>query len=182
MTNFREQAESLFTRGTTIEKDLKMNFLNLSDQSSLTPEEYFLTVYTLSVAKKNVALTELARAALKAAAPGLSDEQLQEASEIPAIGQMLNTYYKFRHFLKREQPDREADYGPAKLRMMSLGNPKLGKEKFEMLVLAISIINGCEPCVNAHERTLTNMGFAQDKLHDIARLTATVNALATLIS
>jgi alkyl hydroperoxide reductase subunit D len=49
-----------------------------------------------------------------------------------------------------------------------------------MLVLAISILNGCEPCVNAHERTLAHMGVTIEKLHDIARLSATVNALATL--
>jgi alkyl hydroperoxide reductase subunit D len=180
--NFKDQAESLFTRGTTIEKDLKMNFLNLSDQSSLTPEEYHLTVYTLSVARKNAALSELSLNALKEVAPELTPEQLQEAAEIPAIGQMLNTYYKFRHFLKSEQPERESAYGPAKLRMMSLGNPKLGKEKFEMLVLAVSILNGCEPCVNAHERTLANMGMPVEKLHDIARLSATVNALVTLVA
>lgn len=176
---FKEKAEPLFESGTTIAKDLKMNLFNLSESSSLSQDEYFLILLGLATAKNNPPLVELASEKLKELG-AFNDEQILEARQAPAIMGMLNSYYKFRNFLKKNQAEREETYGPAKLRMMSLGNPKLGKQNFEMLALAISIVNSCEQCVVAHEEALTKLGVPVEKLHDLVRLTATVNGIAAL--
>ncbi|MGH9857599.1 MAG: carboxymuconolactone decarboxylase family protein, partial [Acidobacteriota bacterium] len=53
--------------------------------------------------------------------------------------------------------------------MAALARPVLGKERFEMLAFALSVLNGCESCIRSHEQVLRNAGLA-DKLHDLARL------------
>jgi lipoyl-dependent peroxiredoxin subunit D len=105
----------------------------------------------------------------------LSSEQIREAAESSAIMAMLNTYYRFKHMVAKEE-----DYRVAGLRMTSLARPVLGKEKFEMLAFAISVLNGCESCIRSHEEVLRKAGISIDKVHDLARLAAVVKALKTL--
>jgi len=88
---------------------------------------------------------------------------------------MLNTYYRFRHFVHKDD-----DYRVAGLRMTALAKPQLGKERFEMLALAVSVLNGCESCVRSHEQVLRDAGVGADKIHDLARLASVVKALTTL--
>ena len=47
---------------------------------------------------------------------------------------------------------------PVRIRMQIMGKPVPGKEFFELLSLAVSAINGCEMCVNAHEDSLIKPG------------------------
>lgn len=156
---------------TTIAKDLKMNLKNLIDSSSLTQEEALLNILAVARAKNNSSLQEIATSELEKSEE-VTPESIQEALEIPGIMGMMNTYYKFRHFAKNADKSNEESYGPAKLRMMSLGKPQMGKERFEMLAFSISLLNGCEQCVNAHEAALKKAGVSQDKIHDLARLTS----------
>jgi len=64
--------------------------------------------------------------------------------------------------------------------MTSLARPVLGKERFEMLALTISVINGCEACTRAHEKTLREAGISIEKIHDLARLAAVAKGLKAL--
>lgn len=68
----------------------------------------------------------------------------------------------------------------AGLRMTALARPTLGKERFEMLAFAVSVLGGCEMCVRSHERVLREAGVSIDKVHDLARLAAVVRGLKTL--
>jgi len=174
-----EQIEKLFAnRETTIARDLKMNLKTLSEGSTLNPDEYGLVVLAIAAAKGHNGLRELALAELKrdvfANQNGQGDDIILEAIEAVGIMGLLNTYYKFKKFIKDSNPQVEADYGPAKLRMQSLANPKMGKERFELLALAISLVNGCEQCVVSHEEALRKLGVSPDKIHDVVRLTASV--------
>ena len=88
---------------------------------------------------------------------------------------MLNTYYRFRHFLGSPE-----EYRVAGLRMTALAKPLLGKQRFEMLAFAVSVINGCESCVRAHEKALRDGGVLPEKVHDLAKLSAVLKGLRTL--
>ena len=66
--------------------------------------------------------------------------------------------------------------------MTSLARPALGKERFEMLAFAVSVLNGCESCVRAHEKVLRDAGLTADKVHDLARLASVVKGLKALES
>ena len=172
--------ENLFAdRDSTIARDLKMNLKRLADDSALSPSDYGFILLSLANLRANDPMKEAALAIIRENDDGsATDEAIREAMESPAIMNMLNAYYKFRRFLRDADSKADETYGAAKLRMQSLAQPKLGHERFEMLALAISIANGCEQCVTSHVEALKKLGVSTEKIHDIARLTAT--ALGTM--
>lgn len=165
-------------RQTTIAKDLKLNYRRMVEDSSLSKQESALLSVALA---KTLNFDELLKAAkVEATENGVSEAGVQEAEESAAIMGMLNTYYRFRHFIEHNDETAKEAYGAAKLRMTSLANPALGKETFEILALAISAINGCEMCVSSHEKALMHLGVTREKLHDVARISAVVKGLSSL--
>ncbi|MBI3898317.1 MAG: carboxymuconolactone decarboxylase family protein [Gammaproteobacteria bacterium] len=158
---------------TTIARDLKLNLKRLLEEGALTREEVLLALLATASSVQDALLIGFAREQLRQLE--LTPEQIQEAAESAAIMAMLNTYYRFRHMLGKDD-----DYRTAGLRMTSLSKPVLGKERFEMLAFAVSVLNGCENCIRSHEQVLRNAGVSADKIHDLARLAATVKGLGTL--
>jgi alkyl hydroperoxide reductase subunit D len=168
----------LQSRSTGIARDLKLNLRRLIEESSLTPEESALGLLAVATAVDHRSLASHSRERL--AALGLSTEQIQEGAEVAALMGMLNYYYRFRHMLSHEAPEKEDEYKTAGLRMTSMARPALGKDLYEMLAFSVSVINGCENCVKAHEKVLREAGVSVDKIHDLARLAAVVNGLKVL--
>src|SRR5262249_27717496 len=143
---------------STIAKDLRLNLKRILHESSLTAEEGHLALMALATAVEYGALKEFAVTMFEKL--GFAEEQIREAAESSAIMAMLNTYYRFRYMVNKDQ-----DYATAGLRMTSLARPALGKEKFEMLAFALSVLNGCQSCVRSHEEVLRNAGLTTDKIH-----------------
>lgn len=174
------QTETIFTfdpaveaNEGTIAKDLRLNLRRILEESSLSPEEANFALLATASSVEYDALRDFAKNRLQEAST--TPDQVQEAAESSAIMAMLNTYYRFKHMVGKED-----DYRTAGLRMTSLARPVLGKEKFEMLAFAVSVLNGCESCVRSHEEALRKAGVTVDKIHDLARLAAVVKALKTL--
>ncbi|MGE3973769.1 MAG: carboxymuconolactone decarboxylase family protein [Bdellovibrionales bacterium] len=166
--------ESIFEgRESTIARDLKLNLQRLLQESQLPKEEALLVTLATAQSVGATALRDAARAELETSQ--ISTEQIQEAVESAAIMAMLNTYYRFKHMVGKEE-----DYRQAGLRMTALARPQLGKERFEMLALAVSVLNGCEMCIKSHEKVLRDAGLSADKIHDIARLSAVVKGISAL--
>lgn len=163
-----------------IARDLRINFKRLLEDSSLTREEATMTVLAVARSLSINPLATAAKTALKI--EGIEVQLVVEAEESAAIMGMLNTYYRFRHFVDAQnKTSHEGEpYGAAKLRMQSLMAPQLGKQRFEMLAFAVSIINGCEKCVTSHEKALQGLGVENEKLHDLARLAAVLKGLQSL--
>jgi len=67
---------------------------------------------------------------------------------------------------------------PAGLRMNRLVQPATSKIDFELFSLAVSAINGCEACVRAHEKVVTEGGLTPDHVNDAVRIAATMSAAA----
>ena len=82
--------------------------------------------------------------------------------------------YRFRHFTGKPKYD-ELRMG---LRMNIMMSPATGKEFFELMSLAVSAVNGCETCVQAHEQVLIKGGLSETQVHDAVRIAAVVNAAA----
>jgi alkyl hydroperoxide reductase subunit D len=163
--------DSLFDQGlSTATKDLKLNFKRLVENGALEATEAAAATLAIATSLGLAPLAAAAREELRAL--DFTSEQIEEAAESAALMGMLNTYYRFRHFLTEKQPDLAELYRNAGLRMTALARPLLGKERFEMLAFAVSVINGCETCIVAHERVLREGGIAAEKIHDLARLAA----------
>ena len=161
---------------TSVYRDLMMNLKKVMEESPLEEGERFLGLMAVATSLENTALMKLAAAELQAR--DFSAEQIQEAKESAAIMGMLNTYYKFKSFLEVENV--EASYARAGLRMQSLMKPANGKERFEMMAFAVSVVNGCHTCVSSHEKALRALNTPPDKIHDLARMAAVVKGLAAL--
>jgi alkyl hydroperoxide reductase subunit D len=112
---------------------------------------------------------------------GVDAAQILEAEEAAAMMGLLNSYYKFRGFISKAEPQLVTDnYNQAGLRMTALARPAMGRENFELLALAVSVVNGCETCVTSHERVLRESGVLPTKIHDAVRLAASIKGLSQL--
>jgi alkyl hydroperoxide reductase subunit D len=64
--------------------------------------------------------------------------------------------------------------------MSIMMNPVFGKEFFELMSLAVSALNGCEMCVNAHEASLLKLGTSENRIFDTIKLTAIVRSFTSI--
>jgi alkyl hydroperoxide reductase subunit D len=90
---------------------------------------------------------------------------------------MNNIYYRFVHLVSA--PDYKSM--PAKLRMSVIGRPGVEKTDFELWSLAVSAINGCGMCVDAHERELRKAGVGTEAVQAVVRIAAVVHAVAATL-
>jgi alkyl hydroperoxide reductase subunit D len=170
-----ETIDTLFeNQTTTIAKDLKLNLTKFLDGATLAREESHLALLAAATSVELPRLAAFATEQLQSL--GFGPDEIREARESAAIMGMLNTYYRFRHFLGNSE-----DYRVAGLRMTALSKPVLGKERFEMLAFTVSVINGCEACTQAHEKTLRQAGVPAEKVHDLARIAAVAKGLKALL-
>jgi len=109
-----------------------------------------------------------------ALAPRLTDAEKTAAASAATIMAMNNVYYRFLHVIE------DADYRsmPAGLRMTVIGNPGIAKTDFELYSLAVSAINGCASCINAHAAKVVASGLPKTAVQSAIRIAAVVRALA----
>ncbi len=160
-------------RITTIARDLKLNLKRLLEESALGEEDALLVLLATATSVESAPLASYAREQMTGL--GIAPEIQQEAAENAAILGMLNVYYRFRHMVQKDD-----DYRTASLRMTGLARPAMGKERFELLAFAVSVLNGCESCIRSHEKVLRDANVPVDKIHDAARMAAVVKGLKTL--
>jgi lipoyl-dependent peroxiredoxin subunit D len=107
----------------------------------------------------------------------ISGEVLEDAKAAAVLMAMNNVYYRFRHMIGREAYSQK----PARLRMNRLMQVATNKADFELLCLAVSAINGCEMCLQAHEKVVLDGGLSEDQVHDAVRIAATLHAAAVAL-
>ncbi len=102
------------------------------------------------------------------------DEKIEEAAKLAAsLMAMTNIYYRFVHLGEHS----ELAQIPAGLRMQGMMNSGVDRLTFEVLSLAVSILNGCGACISAHTRQLQEHGFSASALARIGRITAVIHAV-----
>ena len=65
--------------------------------------------------------------------------------------------------------------------MPAIARPRGAKADFELFCLAVSAINGCEMCVQSHEKVVTEAGLSEDQVHDAVRIAAVVHGAAVAL-
>jgi len=70
---------------------------------------------------------------------------------------------------------------PARLRMNVIANPGVDKADFELWSLAVSAINGCGACIDAHENILNEAGVAATTIQTAVRFAAIIQSVAVAI-
>ena len=66
--------------------------------------------------------------------------------------------------------------------MNVIGNPGVEKIDFEIWSIAVSAINGCGMCLDAHEKVVSGAGVTTEQVQATLRIAAAVNAAAAVLA
>ncbi|MCI4661982.1 MAG: carboxymuconolactone decarboxylase family protein [Neomegalonema sp.] len=108
----------------------------------------------------------------------LSDAEVMAAKAAATIMAMNNVYYRFVHLVEDEAISKL----PANLRMTVIGKPGVPKVDFELMSLAVSAINGCGMCMQAHVHELDQAGVSKVGIQSAVRIAAVITAAAQALA
>ncbi len=155
-------------------KDIKLNLSSvLTEEGSLglTQRQIDGIALASAYATKNPSLIT----ALQSEYDGkLSAEEIEAAKAAATIMGMNNIYYRFSHMTK----DEEYRKMRANLRMNVIAQPGIDKLDFELMALAVSVINGCDMCINAHINAVTKAGISKEGVQSTARIASVLHAVS----
>ena len=154
-------------------KDIRLNLgtvLTAEGAPDLTQHQIHGIALACAYATKNDAVIE----AIKAETAELSDEEKHAAKAAASIMAMNNVYYRFVHLVS----DKEFGKLPAKLRMNVIGSPGIPKVDFELYSLAVSAINGCGMCMDAHVHEVVKGGLSNLGVQSAVRIASVISASA----
>jgi alkyl hydroperoxide reductase subunit D len=157
-----------------VAKDIRLNVSAVMKGGALTEAQRWGVAVASAIAARNPRLREAILADAGRAAP---PEVVDDAVAAAAIMAMNNVYYRFRHMIGKPIYSEK----PAGLRMNRLVQPATNKVDFELFSLAVSAINGCEMCIRAHEKAVTDGGLTPDHVNDAVRIAATMQAAAVAL-
>ena len=155
-------------------KDLKLNLQTVLSSDQLSARQRLGTLVACAFASGS---PELLAAAREQCGDELGLENQAAAERIAATMGMNNVYYRFLHLVEDEE------YGrlPARLRMQALAHPPGDRLDRELWALAVSALNGCGQCIQAHEKVLREAGASRAMIQDAVRIAAVVGAFATAL-
>ncbi len=156
-------------------KDISLNLSSLVNETVLSDQQKWGTFLASAHA---VGVAPVVRAIETAAAGTLSPEAVNAAKAAAAIMGMNNIYYRSLHLMKNH----EYTTLPARLRMNVLANPGVAKVDFELWSTAVSAINGCGACLDAHEGELKKHGIAATQIQAALRIAAVVHAASRIVA
>ncbi len=154
-------------------KDTRLNLQAVLEGGSLTPEQRWGVAVASAYAVRNERLKE---AMLNEAKKALTNPEpvIEVARAAASLMAMNNVYYRFRHMIGKESYSTKR----AGLRMNRLAQVLTTKVDFELVCLAVSAINGCEMCMQSHEKVVLEGGHSEDQVHDAVRIASVIHAAA----
>ena len=156
-------------------RDLKLNFNSTLNSEHISEKECGLLGLSVAVNNQNTVLINFYKDyALKFEA---TEDELAEAVSCASLLASNNIFYRFRHYTQKEKYTQI----PARIRMQIMMKPVTSKEFFELMSLAISAVNGCEMCVNAHEDSLIKMNTKEERIFDAVRIASLVTSVGKII-
>ena len=156
-------------------KDIKLNISSLAFEEILNPQQLWGTFMASALASRNEFIIQNIEAE---ASQHLSTEAMSAAKAAASIMAMNNVYYRFVHL----SSNKEYQTMQAKLRMNVIGNPGVEKDDFELWSLAVSAINACGMCIDAHEQQLLKGGMSKEQIQAAVRIAAVVHAASATMA
>jgi alkyl hydroperoxide reductase subunit D len=156
-------------------KDISLNLSSLASEAVLNDQQKWGCFLASAHA---VGVGPIVRAIEAAATEKLSPEAMTAAKAAAAIMGMNNMYYRSLHLMKNP----EYTTLPARLRMNVLANPGVEKMDFELWSTAVSAINGCGACLDAHEGELRKHGVPAQQVQTALRIGAVVHAASRIVA
>ncbi|GGB68891.1 MULTISPECIES: carboxymuconolactone decarboxylase family protein [Henriciella] len=155
-------------------KDLKLNLGSLSNETILDDEQKYGCMLACAYA---IGTGEIVKGIAAETDGKLSEEATKAAKAAAAIMGMNNVYYRSIHLLSNETYRTL----PARLRMNVIGAPGISKANFELFSMAVSAVNGCGMCLDAHEAELRKAGMTSEQIQASLRIASVINAVARVL-
>ncbi|HWL05196.1 MAG TPA: carboxymuconolactone decarboxylase family protein [Xanthobacteraceae bacterium] len=169
-----ESLDDLKNRVPGFAKDVKLNISSMLSDETLPAQQRYGLFLASAIATRN---GQVVRAFETLARAHLSAQALDAARAAAAIMAMNNIYYRFVHLAANKAYETK----PARLRMNVIGNPGVDKADFELWSLAVSAINGCGKCIDAHEKVLKDAGVTEDTVQTAVRFAAIIQSFAVAL-
>ena len=166
--------EALKERLPDYARDLKLNLSGIATEPGLTEQQRWGTILASALASRNA---EVIKAIGAEAAARLTPEAIAAVKTAAALMAMNNIYYRFLHLVAT--PDYKTM--PARLRMNALAKPGVDKADFELWALAVSAINGCGMCLEAHEHEVRKAGLDTTAVQNAVRIASIIHAVAATL-
>lgn len=158
-------------------KDVRLNLssvLNVDPASGLTEQQILGTALCCAYALKNPLImhtfSELAKQKFEV-------KYIDAIKAAAILMGMNNVYYRYTHSISNEQIQNL----PAKLRMNVMMNHGIEKTDFELFSLAVSAINGCGMCMDAHTNALIKAGLSKEGIQHGVRIAGVIAALVQAV-
>ncbi len=158
-------------------KDIRLNLSKiLSEEGApgLNPKQIMGTALASAHATRQ---PQVIAALTAEAGTVLTAEEIAASKAAATIMAMNNVYYRFIHLAA----DDEVKKMPANLRMTIMANPGVPKLDFEIFALAVSAINGCGMCMEAHMHEVVKSGLTKQGAQSAIRIAAVLNAAAQAV-
>lgn len=156
-------------------KDLKLNLGSLVNETLLDDQKKYGCLLACAYA---IGTPDIVKNISAETADKLSPEAAKAAKAAAAIMGMNNVYYRSVHLISNETYTTL----PAKLRMNVIGAPGIDKVDFELFSMAVSAINGCGMCLDAHEAELRKAGMTSEQIQTSLRIGAVLNGVARVLA
>lgn len=157
-------------------KDIKLNLGSVLTEEG-APDLTLQQIHSIALASAYATKNQEVIAAIQEEVQTLGEAGVNAAKAAATIMAMNNVYYRFTHLVS----DKEFSKMPAKLRMNVIGNPGIEKRDFELMSLAVSAINGCGTCVDAHVHEVLKAGITKQGIQSCVRIASVVNAAAQAV-
>lgn len=170
--------ENLRNQFAEYAKDIKLNLSSILTEEG-APGLAKNQIYSIALASAYATQsTTLIRALEADAASLLSTAEVAAAKAAACLMAMNNVYYRFLHMVN----DVEFKKLPAQLRMNFMANPGVSRTDFEAYALAVSAINGCGMCIEAHTHALEKAGLSKLAIQSTVRIAAVISAAAQTLA
>jgi alkyl hydroperoxide reductase subunit D len=158
-------------------KDVRINLGNVISETGapdLSVTQIYGTALASAYATKNQVVID---AILAEVSDKISAEEIEGIKTAASVMAMNNIYYRFVHLVH----DKEYSSMPANLRMQALANPGIDKVNFELYSLAVSAINGCGMCIEAHVRQAEKHNLSKLAVQSCIRIAAVIHSAAQAV-
>lgn len=166
--------DTLKTQLPDFAKDVRLNLSMMIADETLNQQQKYGLFVACAIAARNATV----RHAFFAESEGkLDTAALNAAKSAATIMAMNNVYYRFIHYAANK------DYKmlPANLRMNAIKDPGVDKVDFELWAFAVSVMNGCGMCMNAHEAILLKAGASVQTIQTAARFASIIQSIAIAV-
>jgi alkyl hydroperoxide reductase subunit D len=169
--------ENLLAQIPAYARDVKINLQNI-----LTQENQFLSNKQIAGSALAAAYGAKEKSLIKAlenhAQNILSESEISAVKTAASLMAMNNIYYRFTHIAH----DNDYAQMPVGLRMQGIANHGIDKIDFEIFSLAVSILNGCAMCIDAHANQLLKHELTKSHVQMIAKIAAIINSASTALT